>query len=215
MNEQIEKALAFDPIATAEKLTGLDSHNDDGVVWLGMALALKHGEVKSKLLRESRDTCMNNNLGQQLEAIEGIGFKLLHCADIPGTEDKWRMFWRNGVLLFCDSYSGEKSLNSGHAYFNYCGPRDVLKCSNGPAGEIDGQIVWSGGIDVREGLKHRLDAMTESGKILSDWVKAPFLWLLHYKDTKQSSYDYKSINEERIALLPEEVQRAIRGKVNA
>lgn len=212
MNEEISKALAFDPIATAERLTGLDSHTEDSVVFLGMFLAQEQGKKKAELLRANRDTCMQNNLIQQIEAIEGMGFRLLCSGDVPGTDDKWRIYWREGVLLFFDSYWGDKSMNGGNAYFNYCGPRDAMKCSNGHVGEIDGQPVWAGNIDAREGLRHYLDALSEVGTLLPVWIERPFLWLLHYQDTKVPGYDYKAINAERIAMLPAEIQKAIIGR---
>lgn len=131
MNEQIEKALAFDSLAEAERMTGLDYHVNDGVVALGMLLGMSHGQEKVTLLRANNDTCMQNNLVQQLEAIEGMGFRLLTSGDIPGTDDKWRIFWRDGVLLFCDSYFGDKSMNSGS-------PRRMLETRQDRVFPLDG-----------------------------------------------------------------------------
>jgi len=212
MNNEIEKALSFDSLAEAEKITGIDYHGNDGVIALGMLLGIEHGKQKAALLQANKDTCFRNNLEQQIEAIEDMGFKLLHCDNIPGTGDKWRIFWRNGVLLFCDSYFNDTSMNGGNAYFNYKGPRNGMRRgSNGYVGEIDGQPVWEGHVDIREGLRHTLDTMRESGELLSKWISCPFLWLLHYMDTNQAGYNYNAINAERIALLPIEVQEAIKG----
>ena len=212
MNKQLEDALAYDPIAEAEKLTGLDSRKSDAVAWLGMSLMHKQREEKNALLFLNRDT---NSWAQSLEewtsVIVEMGFEEILCDEIPGTQDKLRIYWRkaDGVLLVTDSYNG-KSANSATAYFNYRGPRDAMhQTSNGFAKEVDGVEVWEGSRDAREGLRHALDSMAEAGQLLPVWVKRPFLWLLHYNDTKPKDYDHKAITEERIARLPEDVRKAI------
>ena len=35
------------------------------------------------------------------------------------------------------------------------------------------------------------------------------LWLLNYAESRTNQQDYRAINEQRIALLPEDVRRAI------
>ncbi len=210
MNKELNDALQYDPLAQAEKICGKSYKEDESVAWLGMAMQMEHNDRISALLKQNRDTCYRNTLEEQIAVFEDMGFRLLICEPIEGTKDKWRIFWRAGVLLFCDSYSGDKSLNSGKIYFNYCGPREaMIQCSNGYAGKVDGENVYSGSKDVREGLRHCLDTMTESGKLLEKWVEKPFLWLLHYMDTKIEGYDYNEINSERIAMLPDDVREAI------
>ncbi len=173
---------------------------------------MNNNKKKTALLQASNDTCFQNNLNQNLSVIEDIGFKLLCSGNILNTNDKWRIFWNDGLLLFCDSYYGDKKLNGGTVYFNYCGPREALDhCSSGFAGEFNREMVWDGDRDIREGLRYSINKMKKQGQILSTWIKRPFLWLLHYEDIKQN-YDYKTINEERIALLPIEVQEAIKGQ---
>lgn len=210
MNHDLEEALAFDGIAEAERRLGKTYHGNDEVVWAGMALAMEQNKTKEALLFLNRDTCSSNTLAQNLAVMEDMGFRQLVCEDIPGTADKWRILWRPGVLVFFDSYWGDKSINGGMAYFNYQGPREALNgCSSGYAGESEGNNIWEGSVDIREGLRHRLDTMAESGALLPAWVKCPFIWLLHYMDTKEDGYDYKAINAQRFAMLPHEVQLAI------
>jgi hypothetical protein len=212
MNKELEEALSFDPLAEAERLTGQSYKENDAVGWLGMGIMQEHSKIKEGLLKESDDTCFSNSLHEQIQVIENLGFRLLACEDIPGTGDKWRIFWRPGILLFCDSYSGDSTLNDGKAYFSYKGPRNAMKrCSNGFAGELNGEEVWYGSVDVREGLRHCLESMEASGEFLEEWIDRPFLWLLSYGDTKDEGYDHKVITAKRILTLPDEVIYAISG----
>jgi len=67
--------------------------------------------------------------------------------------------------------------------------------------------VWSGDKDIREGLRNFLDGIADG--VVSPWKHVPFLWLLSHEDPKVEGYDYKAINEERIAMLPEHVRKDI------
>lgn len=71
--------------------------------------------------------------------------------------------------------------------------------------------IWSGNHDCREALKFKINRLAENGTFVAKWKKQPFLWLLHYMDTKNEDYNYKVINEERIAMLPVDVQELIKG----
>jgi len=65
-----------------------------------------------------------------------------------------------------------------------------------------------GGGDCREALKYNIEQLELNGSFVKPWVERPFLWLLHYMDTKVEGYRYEKINAERIAMLPEEVRVA-------
>jgi hypothetical protein len=77
--------------------------------------------------------------------------------------------------------------------------------------------VWAGNHDGREAIRHNIAKLEEFGSFVNPWQERPHLWLLHYMDTKDEngdSLDYRllnsrTINEERILLLPSHVQRAI------
>jgi hypothetical protein len=64
-------------------------------------------------------------------------------------------------------------------------------------------------LDCREAIRYYLGKMRETGTFLPVWENRPFLWLLHYMDTKDEGYDYKAITASRIAQLPEHVRNAI------
>jgi hypothetical protein len=71
--------------------------------------------------------------------------------------------------------------------------------------------IWAGDHDCREALRFKIEGMKNNGTFLKTWKEQPFLWLLHHQDTEDKNYDYKKINQERIALLPVEVQECIKG----
>jgi hypothetical protein len=82
--------------------------------------------------------------------------------------------------------------------------------------------VWVGYHDCREAIRHKINGLDEFGTFVTPWVKQPFMWLLHYMDTKDAetgesldrldrNYDYEGIMRERFALLPADV-RAVTGE---
>lgn len=71
--------------------------------------------------------------------------------------------------------------------------------------------VWSGDHDCREAIKFNIKEMVENGTFLKKWIQPPFLWLLHYEDTKVPGYSYVDITNERISRLPVDIQEIIHG----
>lgn len=209
-NPEIKAALEFDALHEAEKITGTYYKEDESAVWLSMAIAQRQREQTNALLFLNNDTNSWTQTAEEFFAVlKSMGFDLVLREDIPGTKDHFSIFWRNGVLLDCDTFRDGKSINGGKAYFNYRGPRDALnQCSNGLASKENGEYTWHCARDIREGLRFALQECESQGEILTKWVKRPFLWLLHYNDTK-GKYDYDAINEARIAKLPKEIQEAI------
>lgn len=215
MNTELEQALQYDPLAHAERITGVSYKDEQSTALLGMLLMHQQGAKKNELLKANNDTSYSNSLQENLAVLKDMGFQMLICEPIENTGDMWRVFWKPGVLIFCDSYSGDKTLNSGNAYFNYYGnPPSSLRCSYSWCGEINGTPVLSCGLDIREGFRHQMEAISENGQLLETWIERPFLWLLHYQDTKIDGFIYGTINEERISMLPAEVIAAISPKTN-
>jgi len=216
-NDRIAEALSFDPLAEAERITGSSYKDDKSTAFLGMFLAMEQSSRKARLLQESNDTCNHNNLAQNVQVVESLGFQLLESGTFQsagmgdeGQEEQWSIYWRDGILLFLDSFRG--NLNSGHAYFNYRlnpGSRSLTGYSGGFTLTPEGDRVAYGSIDIREGLRHRLTTMEENGEFLSQWVERPFLWLLHHSDTKVPGYDHEAITKQRISLLSQDVQDAV------
>lgn len=211
MNEDLQQALRYDGLADAERLTGKSYKEDESLVWLGMALMQKQNETKNALLFLNRDTISNRQtIPEFFEILADMGFREILKLAIEGTQDHFHVFWKSGLLITLDTFHG--SINGGTCYFNFRGPRNAIHGSNGWVKNTERGPVWKGDTDIREGLRHKLDTMSEVGELLETWVSKPFLWLLHYRDTKTEGYDHESITSERIAMLPEYVRKAIAGE---
>lgn len=78
-----------------------------------------------------------------------------------------------------------------------------------------GWTIWVGNFDCREFLRRKVEALRSRGELLKTWAKRPFLWFLHYNDTRCPScnsdhnrcicypafkYDYKAITQKRIEM---------------
>jgi len=209
MNQKVKDALNFDPFDVAEKITceGSDTCND--TAGLGVILHSLNSESKKEILKETNDTHSGIKFSEFLSIATNLGFKEIFREQIPDTTDTFVIMWRSGILLRCESYWGD-SVNSAQIYFNYQGPREgMFQCSNGYICELDGQPVFDGSCDVREGLHYVITTMEEKGKILDKWIKRPFLWLLNYMDVKVEGYNHDKINAKRIACFSSDIQKII------
>lgn len=216
MENELKSRLAMDALQVAEDLTGTSYKEDESTVWLGMALAQENGKRKAELLTAQLDSTFSSTLDYYEKVLAAEGFSKVFEMEIPNDpadeneyHDRYFIYWHpDGLLLSFDSYFGN-SVNGGHIYFNFR-PTDVKEFRNL-------QLPVSGGcpaglcesIDCREAIRYYLGKMRENGSFLHVWEKRPFLWLLHYMDTKTEGYDYKAITESRIAQLPEYVRNAI------
>lgn len=210
----LDNLLNFDPLREAENVTGHSYKDDGGTSALGMLLAMDNNYKKQQALKANQDSYYGMGFAEFVIMMDEMGFKKVAAGQIPGTDDEWFIDWKEGILVFYDSF--QSGINHATAYFNYL-PVGENSCRTGFSGSAvegpGGKNVWYGHIDVREGFKHRLAKCKESGVFMKKWIKQPNLWLLHYKDTKVPGYNPEEINRQRIALLPEHVQDAIRGSV--
>ena len=208
---EIEAALNFDSLHEAEKITGISYKDDESTALLGMALMMSQRKRKDRLLADARDTnSWSQTLAEWMAVVDDMGFRLLSCEDIPGTGDKYRIWWHDdGILLHSDSYYNDKVCSSATAVFNYVGPRNAMhSCSSSFAGELDGSEVWDASRDARDGLRFALDRMRECGRFVKPWLRWGFRWLLHYGDTRTEDFDYAAITAARLARLPDDVRAA-------
>ena len=67
------------------------------------------------------------------------------------------------------------------------------------------RTIYYGYHDCREAIKFNISQLNKNGKFLKKWVKSPFLWILHYMDTKEEGYDHEKITSERFNKLPKYV----------
>lgn len=228
----LNSILTFDPLQAAEDLTGRSMHDDDTVGMLGMLIAVKHNAVKNEQLVSMDDTTLQNDLDRYIRIITEMGFEQVLGLpfDAPGWgesdpvrhEHLYIFAHRDGLLLSFDTYN-EIKVNSGKVY--YCWePNDNIeeayRCtSSGGWYSFDPETrpsrhnadYWAGDHDAREALRHNINKLRAHGTFLPKWPVGNklFLWLLHYRDTKEDGYDYKAINQKRIAMLPDWVREMI------
>ena len=226
--EDIDGMLEFDPLDTAEKLTGTSYKKSDKVKALGMMLHLSHHEVKDKVLRDRGDTVFSMKLAEYLPIVKDLGF--VQVLDVPfQAEHDGKMitehllaYWRKGLLLMFDTYCGD-GVNGGNLYFNWAptDPNERVPSSGGYTKDSKGHRIIYGSFDCREALRHHISLLESKGKILEKWVEAPSLWPIHYGDSREidriapnypeKGKAYDDLKVERLAMLPDDVREAILG----
>lgn len=216
--------LTFDPLSAAEEVTGHSYKNDEATGLIGMLIAMHHGEIKNQHLTELDDTVLSNDLDRYTRIITELGFE--QVLDVPFDAPGWNdddpvrhehlyiYARRDGLLLCFDTYDSVR-VNGGKVYYCWKPNPDCERWNCTSSGGMyeaeDGTRYWAGDHDCREALRHNLQKLQDNGSFLPQWPigNGIFLWLLHYQDTKQQGYDYKAINEERLALLPDWVRLMI------
>ena len=232
-NDNLRDVLNFDPIAEAEKVTGVSYKTEpmDGPTnRLGMSFARANSERKRAILQKRGDTMMRDSVERFTTIAKMAGFQEVlrlpfdykERHDDKMNSDTFYIYAHvDGILLVFDTYWNNKTTNAAKIYFNWSPKEGITRypdvgLSGGWRREhndwkhpIDTTDVFMGSIDVREALVFKTETMRESGKFRETWVEQPFLWLLHHNDTKTEGYDYQAINKERIAMLPEWVRKMI------
>lgn len=222
-DEQIDAILKFDALDMAERLTGGDYKRDKAVEALGISMHLDSVQLKRAALESVGDAHFSMDLPQYLDVLAAEGFDQVLALEFDGTSDNGKpdtlyIFWKpaDGVLLVFDTYWGGKSVNGGKFYYNWRPsshgePWEVARglTSSGSWKQIGDEWIWSGDHDCREAVRFHLRRFRERGELLAKWRVQPFMWLLHYMDTKAEGYDPKAITAARIAMLPQAVREAI------
>lgn len=209
---ELEERLAFDSLQAAEDIMGKSYKEDESVVGLGMLMMFENNARKKALLQANGDSCFSNSVADYLQIIRNEGFEKVFETPVepnPHTDgDTYFIFWHpDGILLSFDTYNGK--VNGGKFYYNWKPSGSWKECCRYiSSGGFKGD-AWVGDHDCREAIRHNIRNLRENGEFLPIWAERPFLWLLHYMDSKAEGYDYKAITESRIALLPKYVQTAI------
>ena len=223
-DEILERELKYDAIADTEDKLGIyykDPVAGDAVKFLSMAAMWGSNARKNEILLERKDTTMSCSLDYYLEVIEENGFE--RVLEIPfnsrwGNVETYYIYWHpDGLLLSFDTFNGNH-VNGGKVFYNWETTKREhnhrITSSYSPIEyrNEDGDFYWciAGDHDCREALIHNMNQLRANGNFLKVWRKSPFMWLLHFGDTEDKNYDYKKINAERIAMLPQHVQDAIK-----
>lgn len=219
-DQRLQEILSFDPLSQAERISGNSYNEDENTMMMGFMMDLMHGQNKETILQSLDDTTLSNDLDNYIRIIKSEGFEEVLILQFIGTYTKKceRMFVyfqkEKGILLKFDTYN-QNHVNSGNYYYNWK-PNDTkeawgMTSSGGYEKDVNGDLVWVGNHDCREALRFHIRQLSNNGQFVTPWLKQPFLWLLHYEDTKEKDYDYNTINKKRIGMLPDFVQEAIKG----
>jgi hypothetical protein len=212
----LPEILKFDVIGEVEQATGRRVTTEPDVTGLmALSFSIDAAQRKRELLSEACDTYMGMQMGDYRAIIEAYGFELVLETPFLGHFSDERHYvyaHRDGLLLSVDTYQGER-VNGGKVYYAWQTTPDVKDRHSltSSGGWIDKGVftLWLGDHDCREAIIFNLDALRAAGKFVTPWPRQPFLWLLHYMDTKTPNYDYEAITAARIALLPEWVRQMI------
>lgn len=217
--DDLDKLLKFDPLDTAEKITGVSTADaelqgfENPAMAVGFVLMQENAAAKEEWLTELDDTSFHNKLERYQRIIEKFGFEQVLADNFTSKWDNHENYFiyahRKGLLLSFDTFN-QTSVNGGKVYYQWrpSVPLDETHgCrSSGCFENYDTDPVWIGDHDCREALIHNLNKLNNRGEFVSPWIKRPFLWLLHHGDTEAENYDYKEINETRIERLPQWVK---------
>lgn len=238
MSASIPKLLHTDGIQEAENITGKSYKEDPRTDALGFALTIQKNRELHDALQATGDTHHGSTLDEYLAIIADMGFRVV--LDIPFVGDTGRdnraerfiVAWDDtrGILLEFDTWDGRK-VNGGSFAFNWrCDPYYAERPrserldwwtgggSHGP-GRVD-PTVDTFTMDCREAIRWKFQRAAAVGQFVTPWVERPYLSLLHYQDWHDvRDLDFKARRaetdrrqNERLALLPAEVLRAITPK---
>ncbi|MCC6934852.1 MAG: hypothetical protein IT406_04160 [Candidatus Yanofskybacteria bacterium] len=225
---RIGELLAYDAIAVGEDMAESMGLGTDVGTALGFVLFQDANARKEQALTEADDTVLSNDLERYLRIVAAEGFT--EVLRVPftvennygssGSEVKQETLFvffhdRDGILLVFDTYDGVR-VNSGHFYYNWIPnwiqPEEPLMRVLW-SGKWRGERFWVGHHDCREALRFNLRRLRQRGSFVPTWQEQPFVWLLHYGDYPHGKeYDYDTIMQERLFLLPKWVQQRIAGE---
>lgn len=234
-DEIIEKALRFDPLAEAEKITGVSYKEDEATTALGFGFAMAHSKAKQQILSDAGDTHNGVTWADFKSLLALEGFEIVRTETFPyrdhdGTTDMPEQIiaWHpQGVLVVADEWMGygdrQPTINSANMYyawkpssrdnhwdFTSSGGFETMDDRKPWGDEVPFEdLIWAGYHDIREGFRYKLRRLRDNGAFVTPWPKRSWLWLLHYNDTKVKDYDYQKINARKILDLPKHVQQAL------
>jgi len=129
------------------------------------------------------------------------------------------------VLISCTTYpnfdiindevvSSSETINSGKMYYclnvkkHYENDNKVWESHSSGGYNKDGS--YSGDHDIREGFRFNLNNLKKYHDFVK-WSKEPFLWLIHYSETKEDYYNSDELNKNVLEQFPINIQNIIKG----
>jgi hypothetical protein len=225
--KSMDQALHFDPLASAEKISGKSYKEDEQTGFLGMALAMGNNMAKDKMLQSQDDVSYSSSLRDYCRILKELGFKLIltepfdvpaqHQNDIPRNE-VLSICWHPEKAILCvfDSYqldplTSSGKINSAHWYFTYK-PTSVKEFYDNNF-RVSGQwhgfnendikdesnMMWIGNWNAREAIRYQMKKFDTFGLFINPWPKCQLLQLNNYMDWKEcKNCDYSYPTGESI-----------------
>ncbi len=226
----IDDLLKEDPIAITERATGKGhwSNFDEKDMAAALFVSMLSGKRKENALKSTNDTYFGMSWDYLMEVLKENGFKV-------GTEwefidDQWDnekskhekagIYYRtDGVVVFAESHSNKKSVNSGKCFYELQRKEEIEKqdfrmlVRTGHSWE-DGNKLENE-IDIRKGLIHNLKKAEQCGNFLRKWESRDRIWILDYMENKRKidhdsshevwSRQYKEVTESHLSSCPKEM----------
>ena len=213
-DELLERLLNYDPLGNAEHITGKSYKEDKYTEAIGVLDHFRATKERRETLAMLDDTTISNTVENYTRIITEEGFEhvlTIPFADIDGTPESFQVWSHpDGMVLKFDTYR-TKDINSASLYFNArlndSSYLYTLRCGGGVS-RFDNSVIVAN-FDAREALRFHIRKLRAAGTLVNPWIERPFLWFLHYMDTKVKDYDHAAITAERIAMLPEHVRKVI------
>jgi len=122
--DEIDKALKYDSLSEAEKITGKSYKEDELTGKIGFMNHVLHSQKKNDLLNSVDDTTFSESEEEYLRKVTDFGFEILLKDEFETKEGKERfyiMFHRKySILLSWDTFRGSR--NGGKLYYNFIIP---------------------------------------------------------------------------------------------
>jgi hypothetical protein len=225
IDEALDAALSRDGLAEAEKLTGRSYKDSSLTQALGFAAHLDASAQRDAILSLADDTTFSMGLDEYLRVVRDEGFELALSVPFtgksydgePAPSETFYVFWhpKHGILLRFDTYGGSR-ISGGNFYYNIDfpdsrWPEGRVTSSGGFSDNGDGTFTFVGNHDCREGLRFHIRQLRKHGTFVNPWRHRGFLWLCHYADETGNvgSGEHRRIADERIAMMPEHIRKAI------
>lgn len=228
--DDFSKMLSFDPLQTAEEMTGQPYDEDAATFSLGISLMQKNERIKREDLALRMDTYRRMLFSDAVDVFLDLGFDEVLSETFASRRSDvnfFKVFWKDGILLVADSaLFGDdiKSiiLNSCEFYYNWM-PYDLNTSSrHTSSGRFtlfrDGDVVpitrrsaegdewvWAGHHSGSEAIRHSLARLGDHGEFLPKWRADPRPSLA----TSMDQGNYREATIARISRLPDHVQKAI------
>jgi hypothetical protein len=203
----LTKALSFDALQEAEKLTEKSYKDDKSTMSIGMMLQIENSGRRAKMLADRDDTMFSETTAEYLRKVTDFGFVQFHIEEFLSDssnemEGQYFMFHPDySILLIFDTFRG--NCNGGQFHYNWI-PNDKYKYpphfsgvwyDNKTGGrpaqdELPNEVLVAVGYtDCREAIKFNIQTMLETGTFVKKWVLNDISSTLHHQDWKDLKVD--------------------------